>query len=111
MSGGALAFDPWSALIAGELTAAAEAPTSPKAPNPTGEAARGLGGLAGLGGERSSVCGAEAAAAAPSAPALTPHAAYLLRFAEEAYAALVEREPDPVEAEERAATGTRPEEA
>ncbi len=111
MSGGALAFDPWAALIAGEPAAVAEAPTAPKAPNPAGEAEHGLGGLAGLGGGPSPVCEAEAAAAAPSAPVLTPHAAYLLRFAEEAYAALAEREPDPVEAEERAATGTGPEEA
>ena len=111
MSGGALAFDPWAALVGGGPTATVEAPHAPKAPNPTGDAAHGLGGLAGLGGGLSSVCEAEAAAAAPSAPVLTPHAAYLLRFAEEAYAALAEQEPDPVETEERAATGTGQEEA
>ena len=49
------------------------------------------------------MCGAKAATAAPAAPGLSAEAAFLLRFAEEAYAALVEREPDPIEAGERAA--------
>jgi hypothetical protein len=111
VSGGALAFDPWAVLAVNEPAAADGAPNPPQAPNPTGDAAPCLGGLGGLGAGRSLVYEAEAVATAPQAPVLTPHAAYLLRFAEEAYAALVDREPDPVEAEERAATGTGQEEA
>ncbi len=45
---------------------------------------------------------AEATAAAP-APSLPADAAFLYRFAREAFAVLVEREPDPIEAQERAA--------
>ena len=45
---------------------------------------------------------AEATGAAP-APGLSAEAAYFYRFAQEAFAALMEREPDPIEAEERAA--------
>jgi hypothetical protein len=103
VSGGAFVFDPWAALAAGGAAATIGAPTPSKARSPSGQAVHGLGELAGLGGGLSSVCEAEATVAAPSAPVLTPHAAHLLRFAEEAYAALVEREPDPVEAEGDAA--------
>ncbi len=92
------AFDPW-AVLAG-VRAGALAPNPPKAPNPAADAAPCLGGL-GRGGVPAGE--AEAAAAASPAPVLTPEAAYLLHFAEEAYAALVEREPDPIEAEGNAA--------
>ena len=93
------AFDPWAVLAA--VRAGALAPNPPKAPNPTADAAPCFGGLGGLGRGGVPAGEAEAAAAAPSAPVLTPCAAYLLRFAEEACAALATREPDPVKAEER----------
>jgi hypothetical protein len=58
--------------------------------------------LQGAGEDLCSRGDAEATAAAP-VPGLSADAAYLLRFAQEAFAALVERESDPIEAEERAA--------
>ena len=43
LGGGALAFDPWAALVVAEPTATVEAPDAPKAPNP--DHARGLAGM------------------------------------------------------------------
>jgi hypothetical protein len=103
VSGGALAFDPWAVLDAGEPAAADGAPNPPRAPNPSDDAPICLGGLGGSARGRSPAGGAEGAAATSPIPVLTAEAAYLLRFAEEACAALVRREPDPIGAEERAA--------
>ena len=58
--------------------------------------------LQGAGEDLCSRGDAEATDAAP-AEGLSAEAAFLLRFAQEAFAALVEREPDPIEAAERAA--------
>jgi hypothetical protein len=80
----------WAALTA-VPAAAVPAPKTPNAPNRTGDAASCLGGLAGLGAGRPTVYEAETAAAAAPVAALA--AAFRLRSAEKAYAALATREP------------------
>jgi hypothetical protein len=80
----------------------APAPGTPKPPGRTLAQPYRSSVLQGAGEDLCSRGDAEATGAAP-APGLSAEAAYLYRFAQEAFAALMEREPDPIEAAERAA--------
>ncbi len=80
----------------------APAPGTPKPPGRALAQPYRSSVLQGAGEDLCSRGDAEATAAAP-APGLSAEAAYFCRFAQEAFAALVEREPDPIEAAERTA--------